>query len=125
MKIFAMAAKEVRLSYFDITPGTTPISFELPKNKISFLLGANGSGKSTLLKTLLGFIKPLAGHCTAQALSATERTQQIAWIDQSISNDIAYSAAEVVAMSGATQTAVGNAMAALEAINAPIGGRTA
>ncbi len=114
MKTFAIAAKEVRLAYFDITPETTPISFELPKNKISFLLGANGSGKSTLLKTLLGFIKPSAGHCTAQALSATERAQQIAWIDQSISNDIAYSAAEVVAMSGATRTAVGHAMAALE-----------
>jgi iron complex transport system ATP-binding protein len=114
MKTFAMAAKEVRLAYFDITPGTTPISFELPKNKISFLLGANGSGKSTLLKTLLGFIKPSAGYCTSQALTATERAQQIAWIDQSISNDIAYSAAEVVAMSGATQAAVGNAMAALE-----------
>jgi iron complex transport system ATP-binding protein len=114
MKTFAMAANEVRLPYFEVTPGTTPISFELPKNKISFLLGANGSGKSTLLKVLLGFIKPAAGHCTSQALSATERAQQIAWIDQSISNDIAYSAAEVVAMSGAEQTAIESAMANLE-----------
>jgi iron complex transport system ATP-binding protein len=114
MKTFAMAAKDVRLPYFQVTPGTTPISFELPKNKISFLLGANGSGKSTLLKVLLGFIKPLSGHCTSQALSATERAEQIAWIDQSISNDIAYSAAEVVAMSGAEQAAIAKAMNTLE-----------
>ncbi len=114
MKKFMMAAKDVRLPYFEVTPGTTPISFELPKNKISFLLGANGSGKSTLLKVLLGFIKPLSGHCTSQALSSIERAQQIAWIDQSISNDIAYSAAEVVAMSGAKQTAIEVAMANLE-----------
>jgi ABC-type cobalamin/Fe3+-siderophores transport system ATPase subunit len=114
MKTFEMAANEVRLPYFEVTPGTTTISFELPKNKISFLLGANGSGKSTLLKALLGFIKPLSGHCTSQTLSATERAQQIAWIDQSISNDIAYSAAEVVAMSGASHAAIAKAMATLE-----------
>jgi ferric citrate transport system ATP-binding protein len=114
MKTFAMAAKDVRLPYFQVTPGATPISFELPKNKISFLLGTNGSGKSTLLKVLLGFIKPSAGSCTSQALSAKERARQIAWIDQSIPNDIAYSAAEVVALSGAEQTAIENAMTALE-----------
>jgi iron complex transport system ATP-binding protein len=114
MKTFTMVANEVRLPYFELTPGTTPISFEVPKNKISFLLGANGSGKSTLLKVFLGFIKPSAGHCTSQVLSAKERAQQIAWIDQSISNDIAYSVTEVVAMSGATQFDIEKAMVTLD-----------
>jgi iron complex transport system ATP-binding protein len=113
MKVFEMAANEVRLPYFDVTPAAKPISLKLPHKKISFLLGANGSGKSTLLKVLLGFIKPLSGHCTAQALTSKQRAVQIAWIDQSMANDIAYSVAEVVAMSGANQAAIDDAMGAL------------
>jgi ABC-type cobalamin/Fe3+-siderophores transport system ATPase subunit len=114
MKTFSMAAKEIRLPYFKVTPETSPISFELPPNKISFLLGANGSGKSTLLKALLGFIKPTTGYCSAQALDSKQRSEQIAWVDQSISNDIAYSAAEIVTMSGANQSEIDAAMAALD-----------
>jgi iron complex transport system ATP-binding protein len=114
MTSFTMEAFELRLPYFEVTPRSIPISFKLPNNKISFLLGANGSGKSTLLKSLLGFIKPIAGRCSAQSLSANERAMQIAWIDQAISNDIAYSVTEVVAMSGAKQSAVINAMNTLE-----------
>jgi iron complex transport system ATP-binding protein len=114
MSKFTMAASDVRLPYFDIEPNTQSISFELPENKISFLLGANGSGKSTLLKALLGFIKPLSGTCSSQSLNAKERAKHIAWIDQSISDDIAYSVADVVAMSGATQNAIADAMATLE-----------
>jgi iron complex transport system ATP-binding protein len=113
MSKFIMAAAEVRLPYFELVTNTQPISFELPTNKISFLLGANGSGKSTLLKSLLGFIKPRSGTCSAQLLNAKERAMQIAWIDQSISNDIAYSVADVVAMSGATQSVNLQAMATL------------
>jgi ABC-type cobalamin/Fe3+-siderophores transport system ATPase subunit len=114
MSKFTMAASDVRLPYFDIEPNTQSISFQLPENKISFLLGANGSGKSTLLKALLGFIKPLSGACSSQSLNAKERAKHIAWIDQSISDDIAYSVADVVAMSGATQNAIADAMATLE-----------
>jgi iron complex transport system ATP-binding protein len=111
MNKFTMAATDIRLPYFELAPDTQPISFELPTNKISFLLGANGSGKSTLLKSLLGFIKPLSGTCSAQSLNAKERAMHIAWIDQSISNEIAYNVADVVAMSGATANAIANAMA--------------
>jgi iron complex transport system ATP-binding protein len=114
MSKFTMSASEVRLPYFDIEPNTQSISFELPENKISFLLGANGSGKSTLLKALLGFIKPQSGTCSSQSLNAKERAKHIAWIEQSISNDIAYSVADVVAMSCATQSAIADAMVLLE-----------
>jgi iron complex transport system ATP-binding protein len=113
MSQFTMAASDVRLPYFELAPDTPPISFALPTNKISFLLGANGSGKSTLLKSLLGFIKPLSGTCSAQSLKAKERAMHIAWIDQSISNDIAYCVADIVAMSGATQSVNLEAMATL------------
>jgi iron complex transport system ATP-binding protein len=114
MTTFTMEASEVLLPYFEVTPTSKSISFKLPNNKVSFLLGANGSGKSTLLKILLGFIKPSTGSCSANSLSAKERALQLAWIDQSISSDIAYSVAEVVAMSGATPSTIANAMATLE-----------
>lgn len=40
------------------------IDLEIPKNKISVIIGANGCGKSTLLKTMAKLIKPTAGEVT-------------------------------------------------------------
>lgn len=37
------------------------INLQIPKNKISVIIGANGCGKSTLLKTLAKLIKPSVG----------------------------------------------------------------
>lgn len=34
------------------------VSLEIPKNKITLLVGSNGSGKSTLLKAVYGIVKP-------------------------------------------------------------------
>lgn len=38
------------------------IDIELPKNKISVIIGANACGKSTLLKTLARLINPISGE---------------------------------------------------------------
>jgi len=37
------------------------IELEIPKNKITAIVGASGSGKTTLIKLLLGFYKPVSG----------------------------------------------------------------
>jgi ATP-binding cassette subfamily B protein len=37
------------------------VSFEIPANKVTAIVGMSGSGKSTLLKLLLGFYKPISG----------------------------------------------------------------
>jgi len=37
------------------------ISFSIPKNKVTAIVGASGSGKTTLVKLLLGFYKPTSG----------------------------------------------------------------
>ena len=42
-------------------PVLSGISFSIPRDSFTVILGANGSGKSTLLKTLLGLLNPLAG----------------------------------------------------------------
>ena len=37
------------------------LSFGIPKNKITTILGFSGAGKSTLLKHILGLLKPTYG----------------------------------------------------------------
>jgi ABC-type cobalamin/Fe3+-siderophores transport system ATPase subunit len=108
-----IVVKDIRLPFFEhqsSNPSSSLISFELPVNKISFVLGANGSGKSTLLKVLLGFLKPLSGNCSTSALTPTQRAKQIAWIDQSNATEIAYCVTDVVGMSGANADIIKNAM---------------
>lgn len=39
-----------------------PLNLELPKGRLTCLLGANGAGKSTLIRTLAGMQKPVAGR---------------------------------------------------------------
>jgi iron complex transport system ATP-binding protein len=107
---FSLSAENLCLPYFDPSIGSKAISFTLPKHKVSFVLGANGSGKSTLLKTLLGFINPRSGGCSTQGLSAQQRAAQIAWVDQSVATDIAYSVIDVVGMSGGSPTTIKEAM---------------
>ncbi len=41
------------------------ISFTIPKNKITAIVGASGSGKTTLIKLLLGFYRPVSGNIYA------------------------------------------------------------
>ena len=38
------------------------VSFRLPAEKISFIIGGSGSGKSTILRAAMGFIRPDAGR---------------------------------------------------------------
>lgn len=37
------------------------LSFKIPKNKVTAIVGASGSGKTTLMKLLLGFYNPTSG----------------------------------------------------------------
>jgi iron complex transport system ATP-binding protein len=97
---FCLTAESLVLPFFN-QPNALPISVDFPAERISFLLGENGSGKSTLLKVLLGVQVPIAGRSSAGRLSATARAKILAWVDQSPSSNLAYSATEVVAMSDA------------------------
>ena len=48
------------------------ISLEVPKNKISVIIGANACGKSTLLKTMARLIQPIKGDVTVGGHRITE-----------------------------------------------------
>ncbi len=60
--------KEHQLSTINIVSGydkkviVNHVDLEIPKNKISIIIGANACGKSTLLKTIARLIKPMEGE---------------------------------------------------------------
>ncbi|RYD01863.1 heme ABC transporter ATP-binding protein [Desulforamulus aquiferis] len=55
-------AKDLIIGYDE--PLTKPLNVMLERNQKVAIRGVNGLGKSTLLKTLLGFLKPVAGQVT-------------------------------------------------------------
>ena len=57
----AISASQLMVNY-DKTPILWDISFKSPSGILMGVIGPNGAGKSTLLKSLLGLVKPLAGH---------------------------------------------------------------
>lgn len=63
------------------------IDFEVPKGKLTSVIGPNGCGKSTLLKTSAGLIKPLGGSVTVDGadifnLSRQEAAKKTAYLAQ-------------------------------------------
>lgn len=57
----SIEVKELQVSYDDrvIIP---KMNLEIPKNKITMIIGSNGCGKSTLLKTISRIITPKKGE---------------------------------------------------------------
>lgn len=51
---------------------TLDISLEIPKGKVTGLVGRNGAGKTTTIKALLGLIRPDSGEVTILGKSAAD-----------------------------------------------------
>ncbi|WP_431027194.1 ABC transporter ATP-binding protein [Lysinibacillus sp. LZ02] len=63
------------------------LSFEMPLEKITVLVGANGSGKSTLLRSLARLLKPTSGEVLldeqrVQSISTKEIAKKLAILPQ-------------------------------------------
>ena len=63
------------------------LSFEMPLEKITVLVGANGSGKSTLLRSLARLLKPISGEVLLdeqrlQSISTKEIAKKLAILPQ-------------------------------------------
>jgi iron complex transport system ATP-binding protein len=56
----SLSANNLTLGYGDYIV-LKDINLQIPKNKITILVGSNGCGKSTLLKTMARLLKPLSG----------------------------------------------------------------
>jgi iron complex transport system ATP-binding protein len=55
-----LSANNLTLGYGDYIV-LKDINLQIPKNKITILVGSNGCGKSTLLKTMARLLKPMSG----------------------------------------------------------------
>ncbi|HYN85652.1 MAG TPA: ABC transporter ATP-binding protein, partial [Pyrinomonadaceae bacterium] len=95
-------ARGLRYAYAAGAPeAVAGVSFDVPRGKLSALVGANGSGKSTLVRLLGGILRPTAGEVffDGRPLSALEpraRARRIAYVPQTVSTVFPFTALEVV-----------------------------
>lgn len=72
----SLSAEKLRLGYNGqvIVP---ELSVQIPRHKVTALIGPNGCGKSTLLKSLAGLLKPYSGSVSidAQSLASMSRRE--------------------------------------------------
>ena len=47
------------IGQFQILQG---VSFRVPENQVTVLMGRNGAGKTTTLRTIMGYVRPRVGH---------------------------------------------------------------
>lgn len=79
------------------------LDFEIPRGRLTGILGPNGGGKSTLVKTLMGLLPPLAGSYAiggseGEALKPALRAREAAYVPQHAEGDEAWTVADLVAL---------------------------
>jgi len=79
------------------------ISLQIPKGRITGIIGPNGSGKTTLLKVLSGVNKPCSGQVLLNNIplreySRQEIARQIAFLEQNNTSSLPFTVREVVEM---------------------------
>ncbi|WP_273384757.1 ABC transporter ATP-binding protein [Actinobacillus porcinus] len=77
----------IKLENISLTFGLSNISCHISQGKLIGIMGANGAGKSTLLKSIAGIL-PLTsgeiwlGNCKLSAMSAKQKSEQLAYFAQ-------------------------------------------
>ncbi len=81
-----ITAQDVTVRYNSIDV-LSDVSFSINVGDYVGLVGPNGSGKSTLIRTILGFLKPAAGHISVFGHNSVEMTQweKIGYLPQKMS----------------------------------------
>lgn len=103
MSATLIEARSLRYSYApDHAPAVVSnVSLEVPRARLSALIGANGSGKSTLIRLLGGLFRPDAGEVLFDGerlaeMDARLRARRIAYVPQTISTVFPFTALEIV-----------------------------
>lgn len=79
------------------------VSCQIPQGKLVGIMGANGAGKTTLLKSMAGILPYASGEIWLEngkmsALSATQRSEKIAYLAQNIAVAWSLSVYDVIAL---------------------------
>lgn len=95
----AIHVEDLTVSY-----GTKPvlwdIDMDIPPGVLAAIVGPNGAGKSTLIKTVLGLIRPAAGHVYIHGKPYRDQRRLVGYVPQrtSVDWDFPTTALDVVSM---------------------------
>jgi len=95
----ALHIEDLTVSYGD-KPVLWDIDLDVPPGVLAAIIGPNGAGKSTLIKTVLGLIKPSAGHVYLYGKPYKEQRHLVGYVPQrsTVDWDFPTTALDVVTM---------------------------
>ena len=95
----AVHVEDLTVSYHD-RPVLWDIDLDIPPGVLAGIIGPNGAGKSTLIKTILGLVRPAAGHVYIHGRPYREQRRRVGYVPQrsSVDWDFPTTALDVVTM---------------------------
>lgn len=96
---FALHVEDLTVTY-GAEPALWDIDLDVPPGVMAAIVGPNGSGKSTLLKTVLGLVRPVAGHVRLFGHRMAEMRGRVGYVPQrsTVDWDFPTTALDVVTM---------------------------
>ena len=82
----AVHVEDLTVSY-RAKPVLWDIDLDIPPGVMAAIIGPNGAGKSTLLKSILGMVKPTAGHITLFGAAYARQRRRVGYVPQRSSVD--------------------------------------
>ena len=77
----AIHVEDLTVAYQD-TPVLWDVDMDVPSGKLTAIVGPNGAGKTTFMKSLLGLVKPLAGHVYVFGRPVEEVRRSVGYVPQ-------------------------------------------
>jgi manganese/zinc/iron transport system ATP- binding protein len=95
----AVHVEDLTVSYH-AKPVLWDIDFDVPPGVMAAIVGPNGAGKSTLIKSILGLVKPTAGHVRIHGRPYHSQRDRVGYVPQrsSVDWDFPTNALDVVTM---------------------------
>jgi manganese/zinc/iron transport system ATP- binding protein len=95
----AVHVEDLTVSYHE-KPVLWDIDLDVPPGVLAGIIGPNGAGKSTLIKTILGLVRPAAGHVYIHGKPYREQRRRVGYVPQrsSVDWDFPTTALDVVTM---------------------------
>jgi len=95
----AIEVRDLTVAYRD-RPVLWDVDLEVPAGVLMAIVGPNGAGKTTLMKSLLGLVRPAAGHVLINGRPYEQERKAVAYVPQrgSVDWDFPTSVLDVVMM---------------------------